>query len=438
MTRFLLPSVAGALFFFTPIFYGGKATIPMAIMVDWLRDFMGPVTSVLVILVCMGTTVASVLYSWCNAPWLPKNDTTERLFNVSPIEILFALIGTVVGIMVWLQIGPEFIIGEDTGKIAFVEIGGNLILILFIGCFLLPLITDFGFMEFVGTLAEPIFTRLFGLPGRSALDAITSFVVASNVGLIITVDQYRQGYYTARDAAVVATNFTVISIPFIVLISNVAKLDHLFFPWFATILVACFTAALISPRLPPLAGKPRTYFENTTKRQAGPKNTAPILKQALENAVRRSLTSPKFVDYLRISVGNYLEVIFSIAAISIGVVAVSTIIINHTPVFDWLSAPLIPLMRLLDLTPAEVMAPGFIIGFLELFLPTLLSDQIPSDYSRFVLTGVSVCQLIYMSEVGILILRSILPIGLIDLLLIFVVRTIIVTPVFMFAGWLIF
>jgi nucleoside recognition membrane protein YjiH len=392
MTRFLLPSIAGALFFFTPIFYGGKATIPMAVMVDWLRGFMGPVTSVLVILVCLVTTIASVLYSWSNAPWLPKNDTTERLFNVSPIEILFGLIGTVVGIMVWLQIGPEIIIGEDTGKIAFVEIGGNLLLILFIGCFLLPLITDFGFMEFVGTLAEPVFTRLFGLPGRSALDAITSFVVASNVGLIITVDQYRQGYYTARDAAVVATNFTVISIPFIVLISNVANLDHLFFPWFATILVACFTAALISPRLPPLAGKPRTYFENATKRQAGPKNTAPIFRQALDNAVRRSLTSPKFVDYLRIAVGNYLEVIFSIAAISIGVVAVSTIIINHTPVFDWLSAPLVPLMRLLGLAPAEVMAPGFIIGFLELFLPTLLTDQIASDYSRFVLTQLSLRQ----------------------------------------------
>jgi nucleoside recognition membrane protein YjiH len=167
-------------------------------------------------------------------------------------------------------------------------------------------------------------------------------------------------------------------------------------------------------------------------------NTAPILKQAFDNAVRRSRTSPTFVEYLRIAAGNYFEVIFGIAAISIGVVAVSTIIINHTPLFDWLSAPLIPLMRLLDLAPAEVMAPGFIIGFLELFLPTLLTDQIASEYSRFVLTGVSVCQLIYMSEVGILILRSILPLGLIDLLLVFVVRTIIVTPVFMFAGWLIF
>ena len=135
MTRFLLPSIAGGLLFFSPVFYGGKATIPMAIMVDWLREFMGPVTAVLVIAVCLGTTVPSVLYSWCNAPWLPKNDTTERLFNVSPVEILFALIGTVVGIMVWLQVGPEIIIGEDTGKIAFVEIGGNLLLILFLDAF---------------------------------------------------------------------------------------------------------------------------------------------------------------------------------------------------------------------------------------------------------------------------------------------------------------
>jgi len=71
--------------------------------------------------------------------------------------------------MVWLQVGPEIIIGEDTGKIAFVEIGGNLLLILFFGCFLLPLLTDFGFMEFVGMLAEPIITPTSGFGGEADL-----------------------------------------------------------------------------------------------------------------------------------------------------------------------------------------------------------------------------------------------------------------------------
>jgi nucleoside recognition membrane protein YjiH len=47
-----------------------------------------------------------------------------------------------------------------------------------------------------------------------------------------------------------------------------------------------------------------------------------------------------------------------------------------------------------------------------------------------------VCQLIFMSEAGVIMLRSSLPLTLLDLLLIFLLRTVIVLPVLVVAAHL--
>ena len=62
-------------------------------------------------------------------------------------------------------------------------------------------------------------------------------------------------------------------------------------------------------------------------------------------------------------------------------------------------------------------------------MPALTAATIDSQTMSFVLAGLSVCQLIFMSEVGVIILRSSLPITLTELVMIFLLRTAIVLPV---------
>ena len=73
--------------------------------------------------------------------------------------------------------------------------------------FLLPFLTDYGFMEFIGETCRGAFRKIFNLPGRSAIDAMASWLTAAVVGIIITSQQYQRGFYSAREAAVIATNF---------------------------------------------------------------------------------------------------------------------------------------------------------------------------------------------------------------------------------------
>lgn len=54
-------------------------------------------------------------------------------------------------------------------------------------------------MEFIGVLVQPIMRPVFKTPGRSAIDAVASFVGSYSLGLLITNRVYKEGKYTARE-----------------------------------------------------------------------------------------------------------------------------------------------------------------------------------------------------------------------------------------------
>ena len=120
-------------------------------------------------------------------------------------------------------------------------------------------------------------------------------------------------------------------------------------------------------------------------------------------------------------------------------IATSTaIVVFHTPVFEIISYPIFWLLRVVQLPEASAAAPGFVVGFLDQFMPALIAKDIQSELTRFILAGLSICQLIYMAEVGVLILRSPLPLNFMMLLMIFLLRTVILFPIFLLAGlWLV-
>ena len=84
-------------------------------------------------------------------------------------------------------------------------------------------------------------------------------------------------------------------------------------------------------------------------------------------------------------------------------------------------------------------ASALLVGFAEMFLPAVLAKDIESELTRFVIICVSITQLIYMSEVGILILKTKIPLNFIDLIVVFLLRTIITLPIVAaIAHWVVF
>ena len=116
---------------------------------------------------------------------------------------------------------------------------------------------------------------------------------------------------------------------------------------------------------------------------------------------------------------------------------IAAVITFHTPIFTWLSYPFIALLEFSKLPDATAAAPAILSGYLDQFMPAIVASGIDSDVTSFVLAGLSVCQLIFMSEVGVIILRSSLPLGAAELALIFLLRTAIVLPVLILGAHLV-
>ncbi len=434
VARFAVPSGLGLFLFLSPVYSGGW-TIPIAVIQARIQSLMGDSLLLILVSLCVFTALASMAYSWFDFSWLPKSKLLVQIFKTAPFWTILRILGAVFGIMFYLKSGPDLIIGLKTGTAAYDEIGQPMLTIFVISCVFLPLLTNYGAMEFIGTLVRPVFIRLFRLPGRAAIDAAASFVAAASVGLLITIEQYRNGSYNAREAAAVATNFSVISVPFAVIIAGAANIDHLFFPWYISVAVACIIAAAITPRLPPLSRKPDTYFHEAQPAPEEDRSTGISLPRlALQKAVQRAEGAPGIHGYVASSLRSMADAVFGVIGASMGMVVLVMIVGRHTPVFAWLTIPLVPVLEMMGLGGADVAAPGILVGFLDQFVPALIATDIDAELTRFVLAGLSVAQLIYMSEVGILLLRSILPLTFRDLVLIFLLRTAILLPVFVVAG----
>ena len=151
-------------------------------------------------------------------------------------------------------------------------------------------------------------------------------------------------------------------------------------------------------------------------------------------AVERANKAPGLRLYLKNALINVLDIWFGLIPGVIVVGLFGLVIAEYTPIVTIISYPLVLLLELMKLPEASAAAPTFLVGFADMFLPAALGKEIDSEFTRFVVAGVSVSQLVYMSEVGILILKSPIPLSLANMVIIFFQRTAIALPLFVIVG----
>jgi nucleoside recognition membrane protein YjiH len=151
--------------------------------------------------------------------------------------------------------------------------------------------------------------------------------------------------------------------------------------------------------------------------------------EAWTSALRRAEKSPNLQHYLRKATANLLFFLVSIMAAVMALATLAALVTFHTPVLTWLSYPSIGLLELAQVPEATAAAPDSLAGYMDQYLPALVAGSVESPATSFVLAGLAVCQLIFMSESGVIMLRSTLPLSLLDLTVIFLLRTAIVLPV---------
>ena len=434
--RFLIPSGIGVLFFLTPIVIDGQITIGMAYVGDlFINNFQLQLSQLAGIFI-----VSSVLFSFLfaiNKRAKKKLHWLSDHLTLHPFWFTMRMFGAIAAVAYLFQVGPEFLTGVATSGTTL----GNLIPItmtyLGIGAVFLPLLVDFGLMELVGVMLSRIFDRVFGLPGRSAIDAMASWMGSGPVGVFITSQQYERGFYTAREAAVICTNFSVVSVSFSLVVIEYIGLGHLFLPYYLSVIGIGFIAALITPRLPPLNRIADNFIDgNPAKGSRTYEPGVRLLPIALNQALDRAANAPSSRELVQRVGRNVAEIWLSLIPVVMGLGTTALILAEYTPVFTWLGAPIAPILNLFQLEEAQAAAPLILVGFTDMYLPALVGVNINSELTRFVVATVSVTQLIYMSEVGALIIKSKIPLGFINVAQIFILRTLISLPIAVIIGHL--
>lgn len=338
-------------------------------------------------------------------------------------------------IFVWLTylgVGSEgtglvsLITSGDQGGFVLYDLLTTLVIIFVIAALLLPLLLDFGLLEFVGAKLTKVMRPLFKVPGRAAVDCITSWIGDGTLGVMLTCNQYEGGYYTAKEASIIATLFSAVSITFtLVVLDTVGMLDK-FGIYYLIVCLVGIVCAIICPYLYPLRNKPDTYLvPGKAAPDTLPEGYKNSTEYGMDLALKRVAQHKGIGEFFASGAKNACSMWFGVLPTVMAVGTVALILANHTPIFAWLGLPFKPLLELLGVPEAGAVASTMIVGFTDMLTPAILIAECASDMARFIVAVVSVTQVLYLSEVGGLILGSKLPLNVWELFVIFLERTII-------------
>ena len=214
----------------------------------------------------------------------------------------------------------------------------------------------------------------------------------------------------------------------------------MFVPFFLTVCLAGFVAAIIVPRLPPLSWKKDVFINGKSRDHdvdmipQGWTTFSWGLHRALEKA--ESVKNP--TNVIKDGCKNAIDMVFGVLPIVMGIGTLALVIAEYTPVFEYLGMPFVPLLELLQIPHAAQASTTMVVGFADMFIPSILAASIESEMTRFVIAALSLTQLIFMAEVGALLLGSRIPVTIWELFIVFLLRTLVTLPVIAGVAHLIF
>lgn len=430
---FIALSALGVFLFITPIGTEDGIKVPIAILANFLAGKVEPFIHWFAFIVFIIAAAGSVVMQFI--PQKKEQRTlVDSLFRVNWFWTIMRVFAVVFASMYIFQIGPESLTSDVTTGVLLDPASGLVtfmfVLFLFAGL-LLPLLTDFGLLEFFGSMMVKIMRPLFKIPGRSAIDCLASWVGDGTIGVLLTSKQYEEKNYTGREAATIATTFSVVSITFCLVVVETIGIGDYFIEFYASVILCGIILAFIMPRIYPLKQKADTLIDGShvPANREDVQEGYNVFSYGLHNALSKADSNRNLGKMVKNGFINVLEMWFAVTPIIMAFATIALVLAEFTSFFRILGMPFEPILALLQIPEAGEAAQTMIVGFADMLLPSVLGAGIESEMTRFFIATVSVTQLIYMSEVGGLILGTKLPLKLWDLFMIFLIRTIISIPI---------
>lgn len=410
--NFVLFSILGICMFFLPVTIGSKTTIPVDHIITAIRNFFPSFAATYAVVVMAW----GVYKSFVEKKW--GRSVTDGVFSA------FNLIGFVIGCMVYFNVGPQWILADDMAPYVFDLVAVPVGLIIPIGSIFLAFIVNYGLLEFTGELMVPVMRPIFHTPGRSAIDAVASFVGSYSIGLILTNNVYKKGGYSSREAAIIGTGFSTVSATFMIIVAKTLGLMEYWGVYFWVTLTVTFLVTAVTVHMPPLSRIPDDFFPGSPEREPeGREGFSGILGRAWAKGVETGSRAPKLGEVIARNLQDGIRMAMTVVAaiMSFGVIAL--LLAEYTQIFTYTGYVFYPLFEILQVPEALMAGQAASITIADMFLPAILGKGAP-EVTRFVIGVLCISEVLFFSGMLPCLLGTAIPLRMRDIFIIWLERVV--------------
>ncbi|MDR2529888.1 MAG: YjiH family protein [Synergistaceae bacterium] len=410
LIKFLGFSLFGVFVFFCPITIGGRSTIPVdhIITIITRNGLEGARIYILLVMYC-GAALPFIRKTW-------NKDAMTVFFSVA--KVCGAAIGTTLYFKLFSDL--QWLWRPDFGPFLFERLAMPVGLVIPIGSVFLAFLANFGLMEFTGALMTPIMRPVFRTPGRSAIDAVASFVGSYSIALIITNNMYRQGKYSTREAAIIATGFSTVSATFLLVVARTLNLMEHWTLFFWVSLAVTFIVTAVTAYIWPLSSYPNTYFED--RPNPDPDYRGNRWKHAWKTGVEIGGQAAPLLKMILVNLKAGLNMAFAVIPSITSVGLLGLVLAEYTPLFDYFGYVFYPFFAVFGVSDPALAGKAAAMSLPEMFLPALLIAKNATPLLAFVIAVVSISEILFFSASIPCLMGTDIPIKLRDIVIIWFER----------------
>lgn len=424
ISLFVIPSAFGVCAFLLPFEWHDTVNTLIGHGKEYLLSILKDNLGELVVAVSFLTMMLSVAATSIRPHWIMRNQIFRENLICNPFWFAARFISIPIAmIAVWGN--PElFGLFLKDSQLIVLNLAPKLIILTFIMSLTAPMLLDFGLVQFVAVYASPVMRPLFKVPGRSAVDCIASWLGSSSMAVVITAKMHHCGYYNDREAAVMVTSFSLTGIYNIYAIATLLDFRYAFPQIVFSVYLTMFLLALIFPRIWPLNSIPETYHGGIDGYDVPPQEARhghTLFDWALLrgiNKARHMSIKQYFLETLSIAV----PLIFGTIPLMITFGTLLLAVSDMTPILDIISYPVSWLFEMSGAAEAQVLGGAVVFAYIDQYLAAAYAQMLFSESARFLCICLTTIGLINLTEVGIHVWHSTIPIKIWQMTVIYLMR----------------
>lgn len=409
--KFIALNLIGFFMFFVPVTINGSSSIPIDHIVTFIRKipYFGPVYGTVIV-------VAGAFLPFLRKTW--NKDTMSTIFSV------FKVLGVVSVVIFWTHAGPGRWFDGDMLPFLYNKVVMPVTSLVPVGAVFLAFLINYGLMEFIGVFMRPVMRPIWKTPGRSAVDAVASFVGSYSVGLLITNRVYKERRYSNREACIIATGFSTVSATFMVIVAKTLGLMEHWNLYFWSTLIITFIVTALTTRIYPLSRKSDTGYRGEPTIPEPEAKKGKLMSTAWHEGLSACAAADGLADGLVKNFKDGLNMALNIGPTLMSIGFLGLLLAEYTPVFELIGYIFIPFAMLLGFgSEAVLMGKSCAISLAEMFLPANIVAG-ASPMAQYVTAIVCVSEILFFSASIPCILGTDINISLKDILIIWVERII--------------